>query len=66
MRPIRGIPVSTPMKRADFNEENPRSSAYICNNPIPKIKEEDEGKIVIVKEGKYALEAIPYAEEEEY
>lgn len=55
MRAIRGIPVSTPTRRADFNETNPRSSAFIENNPIPRVSETDEGKIVKVEDGKYVV-----------
>ena len=47
---IRGNVVGTPMKRPDFN--NPKS---ILNNPIPPITEADEGKIVMVVGGAYAL-----------
>ena len=56
---IRGNTVGTPMKRPDFNQTNPKKSDYILNNPIPPITEADEGKIVRVSGGKYALEPIP-------
>lgn len=66
MRGIRGIPLSTPTRRADFNEENERSSAFILNNPIPKVTEEDEGKILQVKDGKWSAVKIEYVEDGEF
>ena len=52
---IRGNTVGTPMKRPDFNQTNPKKSDYILNNPIPRITETDEGKIVKVNDGKYVV-----------
>lgn len=52
---IRGNTVGTPMKRPDFNQTDPKKSDYILNNPIPAITENDEDKIVKVKDGKYKL-----------
>lgn len=52
MSKIRGNVVGTPMKRPDFNQTDPKKSDYILNNPLPIITEEDEGKILLVKDGK--------------
>ena len=56
---IVGNTVGTPMKRPDFNQKDPKKSDYIKNNPIPDIKEEDEGKIVQVSGGAYVLNDMP-------
>ena len=63
---IRSIPVSTTMKRPDFNQTDPKKSDYIKNNPIPRVTDEDEGKFLRVEGGKWAAVDIPYAEGEEY
>lgn len=61
---IRGNTVGTTMKRPDFNQTNPKKSDYIKNNPIPTITENDEGKIVKVVDGKYALVSMSIPEGE--
>ena len=55
---IRGNTVSTTMKRPDFNQTDPKKSDYILNNPIPRLTEQDEGKTVVVKNGKYELGTV--------
>lgn len=52
MNKIRGNVVGTPMKRPDFNQTDPKKSDYILNNPLPILTEEDEGKILLVRDGK--------------
>lgn len=52
---IRGNTVGTPMKRPDFNQTDPRKSDYIRNNPIPPISGADEGKVLLVQDGKLAF-----------
>lgn len=52
---IRGNTVGTPMKRPDFNQTDPKKSDFIKNNPLPQITEEDEGKVLIVDDGKFVL-----------
>ena len=49
---IRGNIVSTNMKRPDFHQTNERKSDFIKNNPLPIITPEDEGKMLLIKEGK--------------
>lgn len=58
---IRGNTVGTNMKRPDFNQTDPKKSDYIRNNPIPRVTKEDEGKTVIVKDGRFAL-GVPTAD----
>ena len=41
------------MKRPDFKQTDPKKSDFIKNNPIPEIKEEDENKIVQIKDGRF-------------
>lgn len=64
---IRGNTVGTPMKRPDFNQTNPKKSDYIKNNPIPvELTEEDEGKILRVKDRKWCAVKIAYVEDGEF
>jgi hypothetical protein len=55
---IKGSVVSTNMKRPDFHQTDERKSDYILNNPLPILKAEDEGKCLLVKDGKI----VPVAE----
>ncbi len=55
---IRGNTVGTTMKRPDFHQTNEKKSDYIKNNPLPILTEEDEGKCLLVKDGKI----VPVAE----
>ena len=63
---IRGNTVGTPMRRPDFNQDNPKRSDYIHNNPIPRVTKQDEGKFLRVQDGVWAAVKIMSAEEEEY
>lgn len=49
---IRGNMLSTNMKRPDFHQTKASKSDYILNNPLPILKAEDEGKCLLVKDGK--------------
>lgn len=64
MSRIRGHVVTTPVKRPDFNQTNPKKSDYIKNNPLPQLTEEDEGKLLVVKDGKYCTVTNSFVEGE--
>lgn len=64
MSRIRGHVVTTPLKRPDFNQTNPKKSDYIKNNPLPQLTEEDEGKLLVVKDGKYCTVTNSFVEGE--
>lgn len=49
---IRGATLSTPMKRSNMAQNDPRKSDYIFNNPLAGVSEADNGKVLVVKDGK--------------
>ena len=55
---IRGSTLSTPMKRPDMAQTDERKSDYILNNPLAGTSEADNGKVLVVKDGKPAFTSI--------
>lgn len=53
---IRGSTLSTPMKRPDMAQTDPKKSDYIFNNPLANVSSADNGKVLVVKNGKPVID----------
>lgn len=60
---IRGNTVGTPMAIPDWDQDNPLRADYIKNKPedrlLPSVTEEDNDKILLVKDGKWVSDNVP-------
>lgn len=54
-QPIRGAVVTTPTKRPDMKQTDPKKSDYIKNNPLAGLTGADNGKVLSVVNGEAAF-----------